>query len=404
MHHAKMKYWLSVCGMVVACLVLAATPTQAQLALSGPIDHLIVQENLGSSQVNLNDFIFDADVPHTDSVYAFRSNLTNVADPTFYVHMFDEDAPLTVDNFQVYADGGYYDNSFIHRVSPNFVVQGGEAFVDYPGGTPTLATIPSFDPVLNEFSPERSNLRGTIAMARVGGQVNSATNNWFINWKDNTFLDTVDEGFTVFGEVMGNGMDVVDEINLTPLGNLGYTTAPDGTPIQNYDPDVGLLVSNLVLFSTIEEVQNITYEVIENTAQDLISDISFDENGVATIDYIPDAIGQGTVTVRATNVLGDTLNASFDITVLGDPGDVNLDSTVDITDVLALTDAINANNQAVQFDNVINVSDLINWAETFGQSAVETLVASSGAVAIPEPSTAILLLAGPALLTRRRKR
>jgi cyclophilin family peptidyl-prolyl cis-trans isomerase len=94
----------------------------------------------------------------------------------------------------------------------DFVIQaGGYA---YDGGTDSVASIVRDPAVVNE--PGESNLRATIAMARLGGQVHSATSEFFINLIDNTRLDTVDEGFTVFGVVSDAGMSVADDIVMLP--------------------------------------------------------------------------------------------------------------------------------------------------------------------------------------------
>ncbi len=129
------------------------------------------------------------------------------------VELFDDVAPDTVANFLNYVADGDYDGSFIHRsavlqdgVTP-FVIQGGGFFYD---GSDYLS-IPTDPPVANEFS--LSNLRGTIAMAKLPGDPDSATSQWFFNLRDNSaILDPQNGGFTVFGEVVGDGMLVVDAI------------------------------------------------------------------------------------------------------------------------------------------------------------------------------------------------
>jgi cyclophilin family peptidyl-prolyl cis-trans isomerase len=126
------------------------------------------------------------------------------------IALYPEMAPLTVANFLDYADRGDFDGSLVHRSVPGFVIQGGgyrEVGGDY-------AAIPTDPPVTNE--PCLSNTEGTVAMARVGGQPNSATSQWFINLTDNTSLDSVDGGFTAFGHVVGDGMDVALAIASLP--------------------------------------------------------------------------------------------------------------------------------------------------------------------------------------------
>jgi len=128
------------------------------------------------------------------------------------VELWPDVAPCSVNNFLAYMESGRYDNTLIHRTVNNFVIQGGG--YAYDSQTDSFASIVRDPAVVNE--PGESNLRATIAMARVGGQVNSATSEFFINLADNTNLDTVDEGFTVFGVVADTSMNVVDDIATLP--------------------------------------------------------------------------------------------------------------------------------------------------------------------------------------------
>ena len=132
----------------------------------------------------------------------------------FCMELFPDTAPQTVANFLNYVEDGDYDNSLIHRSVPNFVIQGG-GFTLRNGN---FAFVPTDPPVINEYS--RSNLRGTVAMAKLGSDPNSATSQWFVNVSDsNTFLNTSNGGFTVFAEVV-SGMEVIDKINALDLANL----------------------------------------------------------------------------------------------------------------------------------------------------------------------------------------
>jgi len=128
------------------------------------------------------------------------------------VELWPDVAPCSVNNFLAYMQSGRYDNTLIHRTVNNFVIQGGG--YAYDSQTDSFASIVRDPAVVNE--PGESNLRATIAMARVGGQVNSATSEFFINLADNTNLDTVDEGFTLFGVVADTSMNVVDDIATLP--------------------------------------------------------------------------------------------------------------------------------------------------------------------------------------------
>lgn len=138
------------------------------------------------------------------------------------IELFDEQAPQTVANFLNYVNDGDYLNTFVHRSIPGFVIQGG-GFNFFDGG---IGLVPIDPPVINE--PGLSNIRGTIAMAKVAGDPDSATSQWFINLADNTGLDTDNGGFTVFGQVVGNGMDVADQIAALQVWNAGgaFTDLP----------------------------------------------------------------------------------------------------------------------------------------------------------------------------------
>jgi cyclophilin family peptidyl-prolyl cis-trans isomerase len=101
-----------------------------------------------------------------------------------------------------------------HRVIPNFMIQGG-------GMDENLSSKPTRDPIKNEADNGESNTRGTLAMARTG-VVDSATSQFFINLRDNDFLNhgTRDFGYAVFGRV-ADGMDIVDAIAAVETGNRG---------------------------------------------------------------------------------------------------------------------------------------------------------------------------------------
>ena len=132
------------------------------------------------------------------------------------IELFPDKAPLTVRNFMEYAQAGFYDGTVFHRVIPTFMIQGG----GFERGMKQKATRA---PIKNEADNLLSNVRGTLAMARTV-EPNSATCQFFINTKDNAFLDRVNArdkaGYCVFGKVI-QGMDVVNRIALVKTGNQG---------------------------------------------------------------------------------------------------------------------------------------------------------------------------------------
>ena len=140
------------------------------------------------------------------------------------VELFDQDKPETVRNFLLYTYSGAYSNTFLHRCAPGFVVQGGGFSVTNPLGTNRFSAfleVTNFGRLTNEFlvGPRLSNTLATIAMAKVGGETNSATSQWFFNLGDNSAnLDNQNGGFTVFGRVLestnsNEGTNVLQHFN-----------------------------------------------------------------------------------------------------------------------------------------------------------------------------------------------
>jgi len=133
------------------------------------------------------------------------------------LELYPDKAPKTVANFLAYVKAGFYDGTIFHRVVPSFVIQGG-------GYDAQFAPRKTREPIENEATNGLSNKRGTVAMARTS-QVHSATSQFFINLRDNLFLDHRDPtpqgfGYCVFGRVV-EGMEVVDAIAAIPTGPGG---------------------------------------------------------------------------------------------------------------------------------------------------------------------------------------
>lgn len=148
---------------------------------------------------------------------------TNHGDIT--ITLYEDDAPLSCANFRRYMDDGFFDDTVFHRVIPNFMIQGG-------GLTADLERKDTREPIRNEADNGRRNLRGTLAMARTG-VVDSATSQFFINLRDNAFLDHGDRdfGYAVFGEVV-DGMDIVDRIAAVETGSrAGHQDVPVETVV-----------------------------------------------------------------------------------------------------------------------------------------------------------------------------
>lgn len=182
------------------------------------------------------------------TIVEFRTSLGN-----FEVNLFDETTPETVANFLKYVEAERYDNSVIHRLEPDFVIQGGGLY--YSGELP-LKSIRTFPTVKNE--KKWSNRRGTIAMAKIDGQPDSANSQWFFNLKDNhegnARLDSQNGGFTVFGQISEQGLEILDEMAKLKRFNMGG--AATSIPLRDYtaaDAAAGKTVTadNLVMIESI---------------------------------------------------------------------------------------------------------------------------------------------------------
>ncbi len=133
------------------------------------------------------------------------------------IELNSEKAPNTVANFKKYVTSGFYDNTIFHRVIKNFMIQGG-------GLTQDMKTKPTKAPIQNEANNNLRNVKYSVAMARTGDP-HSATAQFFINVKDNPFLDHKapsgnDWGYAVFGKVI-QGTEVVDRIVMVKTGSRG---------------------------------------------------------------------------------------------------------------------------------------------------------------------------------------
>ncbi|MFH2139698.1 MAG: peptidylprolyl isomerase [Pseudomonadota bacterium] len=135
---------------------------------------------------------------------------------TFTLQLDAEKAPITTQNFLDYVNSGFYSNVVFHRVIPNFMIQGG-------GFEPGMKQKKTNDPIKNEAANGLKNDKYTIAMARTGDP-HSASSQFFINTKNNSFLDYPGQdgwGYCVFGKVV-EGMDVIDAIGKVKTGSSGF--------------------------------------------------------------------------------------------------------------------------------------------------------------------------------------
>jgi cyclophilin family peptidyl-prolyl cis-trans isomerase len=251
---------------------------------------------------------------------------------TFDVALFGQQKPITVTNFLKYVDQGRYfifdpttgqtASSFVHRSVSGFVIQGG-GFLGTVDPSPSTnpnkdnvqpTQVLSFAPIQNE--PGISNKRGTIAMAKVANDPNSATSQWFINLADNTSgqnnLDTQNGGFTVFGRVVGNGMTVVDAIAAVPVFNAG---APfDFLPLRNYTSPNKVKVPNLVSIPGIARISPLNFSAVSDNPS-----VGVGVSGTKLL-IAGNQIGTAHITVTATDLDGATASQMFTVNVIAAPG------------------------------------------------------------------------------------
>ena len=175
-------------------------------------------------------------------------------------------APLTVANFERYIEEEKYTDVILHRLISGFVLQGGG--FQWSNDQTSPSSIESFPAVQNEFSSERSNTRGTIAMAKIGNDPDSATNQWFFNLADNSAnLDNQNGGFTVFGKTKTQtDLLFVDILASSPVANAGgvFSSLPYVSLTENT-----ITAHDTVRFKSIEildERKEINFELSVNNA------------------------------------------------------------------------------------------------------------------------------------------
>ena len=138
----------------------------------------------------------------------------------FTIEFFEKEAPVSVENFLKYVSDEFFDGTIFHRIVPGFVIQGG-------GFTEDMSQKKNRAPIKNEADNGLKNTRGSLSMARTN-DINSATSQFFVNLKDNDFLDhqRSNFGYAVFARVT-EGMDVIDKIAAVKTGKRrGFDDVP----------------------------------------------------------------------------------------------------------------------------------------------------------------------------------
>lgn len=237
------------------------------------------------------------------------------------IETYDEVTPLTAANFLALVEGGNYDEMFFHRSVPGFVVQGGgfrwtedpSAILDVEhNGTVVNEFANWFDPQIGGLAAGTPlNVRGTIAMAKLAGDPDSADSQWFVNLDDNSAnLDGQNGGFTVFARVLPQSMSVLDAIAALPRINGGG--AFTSMPVRDYQSGNQVHRENAVTSGS-ALVDELTFEVTANTAPDILTAAIVDGHLILTPNG--GGIGYAQLTVTATDLQGQIVSATFEVAV-----------------------------------------------------------------------------------------
>ncbi|WP_337174923.1 peptidylprolyl isomerase, partial [Paludisphaera sp.] len=271
------------------------------IAVTAPLPDVAAPAGSAAATVDLGAHFQDPDGKADFAVF-------NTTHGTIPVLLTPATTPKTVANFLNYVNKGAYANSIVHRSVPGFVWQAGGFRLN---STPGIEQTPADSPVQNEFGA--SNTRGTIAMAKLGNDPNSATSQFFFNLSDSNAanLDNQNGGFTVFGRVVGqSGLAVMDSIAATPVPAPGpYASPLDSIPLMNYKAGSAVQLENLVLIKDVTTADR-AYSAVSDAPNVAAATLRGDKLVVT-----PLAAGTATVTVVGHGADGSTAAASFTVHV-----------------------------------------------------------------------------------------
>ncbi len=262
-------------------------------------------ETLDILQGATTEFDLDALFDDPDIGSAVRYDTT---EGSINIGLFDDTAPRTVSNYFAYSDAGAWNGTFFHRAIAGFVIQGGGFTPAEPGTATRIPTLPALE---NEFSPIRPNSRGTISMAKLGGNPDSATNQWFLSLGNNTTnLDNQNGGFTAFGKILGNGLTTANAIAALDTGTISVNGSNlVGVPLRAGTTSTSE-PNSLVTVSSITRIPTLTY----TTTTPGVSITG----SAATIT----ASGETTISLTATDLDGLATTVEIDLNEVASPTDL----------------------------------------------------------------------------------
>jgi cyclophilin family peptidyl-prolyl cis-trans isomerase len=306
------------------CLAIWTTASAQNVApvVTTPIAGFTEYAGAPARSIDLTAVFSDPDASNAVQMSVLLPAITGF----FNIALDGQHKPITVANFLNYVNSGRYfmtdptthglASSFIHRSVSNFVVQGGGFIGTVNPAQPPYAQptpVPTFSPIHNE--PGISNKIGTIAMAKLDGQPNSATSQWFVNLANNggppANLDTTNGGFTVFGHVTGVGMTIVNAIAAVPIFNLGSPF--NSLPLRNYTGGF-IRVTNLVSIAGITVISPLAFTASSDNPAVATATIS-GKNLLVT----PLQPGTAHIMAKATDLDGANVSQIFTVTVMTGP-------------------------------------------------------------------------------------
>ena len=318
----------------------------------------------------------------TGTVVKFETNAP-LGSRDFFVELFDQPGagrvrttPNTVANFLSYVNDpdalDNYDETIVHRAVPGFVVQGGgytapDRAANLVGSDPVA--VPQKPAVDNE--PGNLNVRGTIAMAKLGNQPNSATNQFFFNLGNNTNLNTDNGGYTVFGRVLGSGMTVIDTMAASPsydattyYGNQAF----DDFPLWNVNADNIVQPNDFVKLTNVSVAPELSYTVTvtENgqASTKVVADQALLANGQLKLTPAANATGTLSVTVTGRSVVdGTTASGTFEVNLGPDPLTA-IESTGTVLNRSGVGLLYAGSTQIVSGASPVNFSTYVGWGMT----------------------------------------
>ena len=325
------------------CLAIGTTASAQNVApiVAAPIAAFTEYAGAPARSIDLTPVFSDPDASTAVQLSVLLPSSTGI----FNIALDGQHKPNTVANFLNYVNSGRYfmtdptthtlASSFVHRSVSGFVVQGGGFIGTVDPANPNNArptAVTTFPAIQNE--PGISNKLGTIAMAKLADNPNSATSQWFINLANNggppADLDTQNGGFTVFGHVTGNGMTTVNAIAALPTYNLGSPF--DSLPLRNYTSPNPIKVTNLVSISAITVISPLTFTAISDN--EAVATATISGKSLLVTGLQP---GTAHITAKATDLDGAFVSQTFNVMVTTGPArlaNISTRAQVGTSDVL----------------------------------------------------------------------